>query len=176
MSEEEREYREYLMETYPFEDRFRNLLKQIQDLLAALGLLDQVRVDTRVLGQVLINYFEDIDRVKGFEKMKRVNVDKIYAYESFWLLRGKPLQIITQDIDMKFLHINEKIVTALLFIKMMKEMGISYDMENPRLATFMELVYYNFKYRVYTQQSLESMVSGFFCGCAFCRVKGEERS
>lgn len=173
MSEEEREYREYLMETYSFEDRFKSLLKQIQDLLAALGLLDQVRVDTRVLGQVLINYFEDIDRVKGFEKMKRVNVDKIYSYESFWLLRGKPIQIMVKDIDMRFLHINEKVVTALLFIKMMKEMEISYDTENPRLAAFMELVYYNFKYRTYTQQSLECMVSGFFCGCAFCGTEGE---
>lgn len=165
--EKEQEHIHYLMEKYSFEKRFRNLLVQMQDVLEALGILDKVTINTELLGQAVLNYFEDVDRLKSFEGIERTNEDKIYGYETFWLLRDKPIQIIDSAMPYEFLYINEKVFACLLISKMLKEAGIGPDDKNGRLISFLKLLYYNFKFRTFTQQSLEVMVSAFFCGCSF---------
>lgn len=167
LSEKEKEHIEYLLKKYSFEKRYESLLTQIQDVLEALGILEKVRIDTDLLGQAVLNYFEDIDRLKKFEGIKRTNEDKIYSYETFWLLRDKPIQIIADDLPYEYLYINEKVFTCILISKMMREAGISPDSNNPHLLIFLKLLYYNFKFRNYTQQSIELMISAFFCGCEF---------
>lgn len=152
---------------YHIRERYENVLTQIQDVLEALGIMDKVVIDLNLLGFAILNYFEDIDRLKEFQQIERSNVDKIYSYGTFWLLREKPIQIMDKDIDSKFLHINEKVFTMVMVSKMLAEAGIGDHMENPKLLSFMELIYYNFKYRTFTQRSLELMVSAFFCGCKF---------
>lgn len=156
-----------LIEKYPIKTRFENTLTQIQDVLEAMGLLEQVTVDTHLLGSAILSYFEDIDRLKEFEGIERANVEKIYSYETFWLLRNKPIQITDKSLAMKHIHINEKVCVAILISKMCKEMERGYDDENVRILSFLELLLYNFKYRHFTQQSLELMISAFFLGCSF---------
>ena len=133
-------------------------------MLVELGLIDQVIINTSLLGKAIVDYFEDIDRLKEFEEIDRVNVDKIYGYELFWLLRRRPIQIIDKSLDETFLYINEKVCIAILIPKMLEEMGIDKSESNPRLRNFLDLLYYNLKYRHYTQQSLELMIESFFCG------------
>lgn len=165
--EKELEHIHELNEKFKIKERYENTLTQIQDVLEALGLIDKVTVSTKLLGQAILDYFEDINRLKEFEGIEKANVDKIYGYQTFWLLRNKPIQIIDKDIEYKYLHINEKVFSMILISKMLAEAGVDYDDVNPRLLSFMKLVYYNFKYRIYTQQSLELIASAFFCGCAF---------
>lgn len=106
--EKELEHIRYLLEKYDFEKRYKNLLIQIQDVLEGLGILDKVEINTDLLGQAVLNYFEDVDRLKDFEGIKRINEDKIYGYETFWLLRDKPIQFIglmvTSRKEKKLLH------------------------------------------------------------------------
>ncbi|MBO5336765.1 MAG: hypothetical protein J6A94_06490 [Lachnospiraceae bacterium] len=149
---------------YPIEERFSNLLEQIQEVLVKMGIIDQVLIDTDLLGRAVVDYFEDIDRLKDFENIPRVNVDKIYSYGAFWFLRRHPIQIIDKTIDDRFWYINEKVCIAIMIPKMFAEMGIDLKAENQRFKDFLELMYYNFKYRLYTQQSLELMIESFFCG------------
>lgn len=165
--EEEREHICYLMKKYNFEKRYKNLLIQIQDVLEGLGIMDIVEINKDLLGQAVLNYFEDIDRLKEFEGIKRTNEDKIYSYETFWLLRDKPIQLKGNDIPYKYLYINEKIFTWILISKMLKKAGIGPDSKNPQLMIFLKLLYYNFKFRNFTQQSLELMITAFFCGRGF---------
>lgn len=165
--EKELEHIRYLMETYDFEKRFKNLLTQMQDVLEGLGILDKVTINTDLLGQAILNYFEDVDRLKNFEGIDRTNEDKIYSYETFWLLRDKPIQITDSDIPYEYLYINEKVFTWMLISKMLKEAEISPDSKNPKLMPFLKLLYYNLKFRNFTQQSLEIMITAFFCGCKF---------
>ena len=168
MTDEERqEYIKYLLETYPIEQRYENILIQMQDMLEALDIMAYVEINTSLLGQAIIDYFEDIDKLKKYEKIDKINVDKIYAYETFWLLRRKPIQIINQDLDINFIHINEKIFTCILIAKMIGEIGRNFDEYNAKLESFIELIYYNFKFRIYTQKSLETVVSAFICGSCF---------
>lgn len=165
--DKEMEHIHYLMAKYSFEKRFKNLLIQMQDILEAMGILDKVEINTDLLGQAVLNYFEDVDRLKGFADIKRTNEDKIHGYETFWLLRDHPIQITDNSIAYECLYINEKVFTVMLVAKMLKEVNIDVNSRNPRLMPFMKLMFYNFKYRIFTQQSLEMMVTAFFCGCEF---------
>lgn len=153
-----------LEEKYQIVARFENLLEQIQDVLTKMGIIDQVMIDTELLGKAVIDYYEDIDRLKEFEDISRVNVDKIYSYGTFWLLRRHPIQIIDKTLDKKFWYINEKVCIAIMIPKMFVEMGIDLNARNERFNNFLDLMYYNFKYRTFTQQTLEFMVEAFFCG------------
>ena len=167
MCEKEKEYFEYLSKKYPIKERYINILTQIQDILEALCIMDYVNINTDLLGLALLDYFEDVERLKEYEGIDRVNVDKIYSYETFWLLKRKPIQIANNQISEEYLHINEKVLTFILIAKMLGETGKGYDDINPKLRGFIDLIYYNLKYRLFTQQSLELMVSGFICGCNF---------
>lgn len=166
-NEKELEHIRYLMKKYNFEKRYKNLLIQIQDVLEGLGILDKVEINTDLLGQAVLNYFEDVDRLKEFEGINRTNEDKIYGYETFWLFRDKPIQLTSNDIPYEYLYINEKVFTCILISKMLRDANISPDSKNPRLMPFLKLIYYNFKFRNFTQQSLEMMITAFFCGCNF---------
>lgn len=165
--EKEREHICYLLKNYNFEKRYENLLTQMQDVLEALGILDKVNINTDLLGQAVLNYFEDVDRLKKFEGIERTNEDKIYGYETFWLLREKPIQVNDNDIPNEYLYINEKVFTCMLISKMLKEADIHPDSKNAHLMPFLKLLYYNFKFRIFTQQSLELMITAFFCACKF---------
>ncbi len=164
---EEKKYFKRLKETYPFKERYQNLLAQIQDVLEALQIMDYVNINTDLLGQAVLDYFEDIDKLKVYEKIDRTNVDKIYSYETYWLLKRKPIQITDDNIDFKYIHINEKVCLFILMAKMLKEAGKDYNDSNSKMHPFIDLLFYNFKYRQFTQKSLELMVSAFICGCSF---------
>ncbi len=165
MTEEEK--REYLISHYPVEDRYKNILIQIQDVLEALEVMDIVDINTDLLGQAIFDYFEDIDKLKKFEDIDKINVDKIYSYLTFWLLRRKPVQLVKDNMSVEYLYINEKVFTIIFVTKMMAEIDIKYFDTNLKLESFFELIYYNFKYRIFTQKTLETVVSAFFCGSSF---------
>lgn len=153
-----------LGDMYPIETRFNNILEQMQEVLTKMGIIDKVSINTDLLGKAIVDYFEDIDRLKSFEGIPRINVDKIYSYGIFWILRRHPIQIIDKDLDERFWYINEKVCIAIMIPKMFAEMKIDLSAKNSRFKNLLELMYYNFKYRLYTQQSLEFMVEAFFCG------------
>ena len=138
--------------------------EQIQDVLTEMGIIDQVTINTELLGKAVVDYFEDIDRLKSFEDIPRVNVDKIYSYGMYWIMRRHPIRICDMNLDERFWYINEKVCIAILIPKLFAEMGMSMQMENPRFKGFLDLLYYNLKYRLYTQQTLELMIEAFFCG------------
>lgn len=165
--EKEQEHIRYLIGKYDFEKRYKNLLIQIQDVLEGLDILDKVEINTDLLGQAVLNYFEDVERLKEFEGIVRTNEDKIYGYETFWLLRDKPIQLIESNTPYEYLYINEKVFTWILISKMLRDAGVDIDSKNPRLMPFLKLLYYSFKFRNFTQQSLEVMITAFFCGCRF---------
>lgn len=170
MAKEGQEYIKYLLETYPVKERYTHILTQIQDILEAMGILDKVSINTIILGKAVLDYFEDIDKLKKYEGIEHINVDKIYGYETFWLLRRSPIQYAdNQEIDPKYLHINEKVFVAIMVAKMLREQNIKIDDCGEKLLPFMELLYYNFKYRIYTQKSLELNISAFFCGCGMSK-------
>ena len=45
----------------------------------------------------MLDYFTDISRLKHFHQAKHINSLKVISYETYWLLRRKPIQILVED-------------------------------------------------------------------------------
>ena len=143
---------------------FSGLLKQMSVLIDALGLDGKVRIDTSVLGKAVIDYIEDIVRLELFEGIV-ANIAKVYAYSTYWLLQRKPVMVLGDDCP-EALYINEKVCTAILISKMQTEKNIR-KADN---EYYVNLLFYNFKYRHYTAQTLELAIEGYFHGCDMGRA------
>lgn len=157
-------YKELLL-NYPIKDRFRHLLIEMQDLISALGVEDYVTINEDLLGKAVLDYFEDVDKLKKYEGMTRINVSKIYAYETYWLIRRSPIQLVQSQVSKEILHINEKVFSMMLLAKMSAEAGKTLNGSAETLISLFDLIYYNLKYRLFTQKTLEMAVSCFLCGC-----------
>jgi hypothetical protein len=122
----------------------------------------------------VIDYFTDIARLKDFQDIERANVDKIYGYELYWFLRRHPVQL-RENVPDNF-DINEKVAIGVFLPRILAEAGMLYSKEiqnekfKERLKVFIDLLFYNLKYRTYTQQSLELMIESFLCGCDCART------
>ena len=62
-----------------------------------------------LLFEVVLNYYADINRIKEFHEIEKVNNEKIAASTAFWLLRIKPIQVVQCNPDERerYLSINE---------------------------------------------------------------------
>ena len=146
--------------------RFSCLYREMQEYLMRCGAANYAQINVKLLGKAIRDYFEDIERLKSFEGIEKINEAKIYAYEVFWLLRRKPIQIVNSaDIPEIGLYLNEFICASMMVSRMYKEARVNIDGIDPNRIAFIDLLYYNFKYRLYTQKSLELLVEGFFLGC-----------
>jgi hypothetical protein len=144
--------------------RFRTLLSEVITILKKIDIADKVRIDIESFKMIILDYFTDIARLKDFQNIEHTNVQKIYGYELYWFLRRHPIQIV-HNFPRNF-DINEKVAIALFLPKILKEAGI--DPAKPSGKTgrnFINLLFYNLKYRTYTQQSLELMFDAFSSGC-----------
>ncbi len=156
--------------------RYDHLTEQIKVILEKLEITNSVCINTDLLQLSVCDYFEDIDRLKDFHDIDRANVNKIYSYGIFWMLRRSPIQIIDPSLGQEYTYINEKVCVAIIFSKMIVEIGVAAkkdEQTRKRIENFIELLYYNFRYRTYTQQSLELMVEAFFCGCCSFESQGD---
>jgi hypothetical protein len=147
--------------------RFRKVLEAVHRFINAKNIAQNVRVDTKTLKTAIYDYFVDIARVKEFHNLERINVEKIYSYMAYWLLRRKPIQVTVDFPGSEF--INELFVTGYLVTLILTEKSIDSNIwnRNPSFQKFQSLLFYNLKYRPFSQQSLELMIEACFCGCDF---------
>ena len=149
--------------------RFRSIMRRMQAILKSIGLAEIVRIDEDRLGRAIIDYFEDIDRLKDFEEIERVNVSKIYAYETYWLVRRKPI-IVEDNVEEndsqndRLVYINEIVCAMMLVMNMCTEVGKIPDPGNDQTKRFYELLYYNLRFRDFTAKSLELAIEAFMFG------------
>jgi hypothetical protein len=160
---------EFLLEYFtPTEiiKRFRTLLTETMAAAKAMKIDDCIDIDREGMEMMVLDYFSDIARVKHFHNIEHENRQKIYAYEMFWFLRRHPVQIckpFTNSFD-----INEKIAIAIFVPKILQDVGMVYSgMSQPCkdvVNSFINNIFYHFKHRIYTQQSLELMIEAFLAG------------
>ena len=145
--------------------RFGSIMKRIRKAIESLGLQEEVWIDEDRLGLSVIDYFEDIDRLKEFEGIERISVSKIYAYQTYWLVKRKPVCLkegVASDERLSF--INEIICASMLISLMYCEMNAKPPIDDERLGRFYDLLLYNLKYRDFTQKTMELMIEAFFLG------------
>jgi len=154
-------------------ERVEVLWNETDKVIKAMGLEEKVRIDKESFENAILDYFADVVRIIRFHHIETINTNKLYAYEMYWLLRRRPVHCITPVKNS--LDLNEKVIIAIFIPKILEEAGLPYTLKTQnektrkRVKTFMNLLFYNFKYRHYTPQSLELMIEAFLCGCDISR-------
>ena len=163
-----------------FVERFTNLFIEIQALLKKYDLIEHCTVNEELLWKAVLDYFEDISRLKENHRLKHTQVDKIISYEVYWLLRNHPIQIEKpKDFDVRYIHVNEYVFSFLYLMKMATWLDLKFAPniqiedfiakfeEHELLDIFRKKLYYTFRFRTYTPQSLLLLAEGFMTAAEF---------
>ena len=148
------------------ESRIQQISQEMLDFLKTNNLESIAYVHHMALTHAIMDYFSDIQRLKDYQQIEHVNEIKIKAYETFWLLKRKPLQLTGQIEDDRFLYVNEKFLLTRLASFMLgddinmpiiEEKGIAFK-------NFLNTLYYYLKFRKCDAQSMELMLLAFKAG------------
>ncbi|MDR1803971.1 MAG: hypothetical protein LBQ94_10225 [Treponema sp.] len=157
------------------ESRYVSLWADIVKVMEGIGHEDKFRIDEESFKLFILDYFTDTARLKDFHDIERTNVNKIYGYGLYWFLRRHPIHPL-EGIPSNF-AINERVALGVFLPRIMKEAGLPLYVKEAqnesykkRLRVFIDLLFYNLRFRTYTQQSLELMIEAFRCGCACTRL------
>lgn len=114
-----------------------------------------------LIGEIIIDYFSDIYRMKKFHPIQKVNAIKVASYTAYWVARKKPIQINTNqfsdDIVKKswLIYVNESFAIMLLCAMAFDQTKSPVVMDLEKFNTFTDSLQYHLIYRIYTQQTLE---------------------
>ena len=103
------------------ESRIQQISQEMLDFLKSNELEEIAYIHEMALTHAIMDYFSDIQRLKDYQQIEHVNEIKIKAYETFWLLKRKPLQLKRQIEDDKFLYVNEKFLLTRLSSFMLED-------------------------------------------------------
>lgn len=156
-------------------ERYNTLQKYLEVFITRSNYQDKVMIANSVLNQAVIDYFADIDRLKNFHGIERINYIKIHAYSGYWILRRKPLQIISDDEeDTELAFVNENFVASYLMQFLRGEnRGVVIKSENRvDYNEFVNNLKYVLRYRVITPQMIETILESYNAGRIFERSIG----
>lgn len=156
--------------------RYAFLHKECSEFLSSMNLAGTVRVDEVLLMHAVLDYFSDVSRLKKFHHINHINEIKVVSYESFWLLRRKPLQVVKEDQDSDFLSfVNEKFVFSRIaaFLIEDKMEQVLKEPDKKAFLNYLDTLYYFLKYRQFDPQMLELMIMGFKAGEVWGRQEGQ---
>lgn len=146
------------------EKRFEYLYAKMQGFIKMCG-YKQVVISSSVLEQAIADYFADIDRLKAFHNIEITNKKKILAYEAYWLLKRKPLQL-TGDDD-KDVFVNERFITSYWTGEFIKPDTIVSPAVEQEFNGYLKHLFYHLKYRPVDPQNLELILCSFEQGRLF---------
>ncbi len=136
----------------------------------------EIQVSEQLLRQSLIDAFDDLLRLTNYHPTKEPNPIKEMSYIVYWLMRRKPIWLVSEDLvlndklsDMartRFLFINEEFGVKLLinaaFIgkKEKSVCGHIHDEAERQLKYYKRFLLYFLVYRMESAKSLEAMMLG----------------
>ena len=151
------------------EKRIKQISQEMIDFLKVNQLEDFAYIHEMALTHAIMDYFSDVQRLKEYQNIDHINEIKIKAYETFWLLQRKPLQLKKQLDDDRYLYVNEKFVLTRLTSFLLAE-----DINKPLVGkksiaftNFLNTLYYYIKFRKCDAQSIELMLLAFKAGQLF---------
>ncbi|MDO4293195.1 MAG: hypothetical protein Q4C65_08240 [Eubacteriales bacterium] len=146
--------------------RYAFLYKESMEFLKSQKLEEQVRLDEVMLMHMVLDYFSDVSRLKSFHHIHHINEIKVISYETFWLLRRKPLQVIGQQQDDFLAFVNEKFAFSRLaaFLVDGRRDQTLREQDKKAFLNYLDTLYYFLKYRQYDPKMLELMILGFRAG------------
>ena len=146
--------------------RITQISQEMIQFLEKYQLNEIAYVHEMALTHAIMDYFSDVQRLKDYQKIEHINEIKIKAYETFWLLKRKPLQLKGQIEDDRFLYVNEKfLLTRLTSFLLENEINMPIVEEKSiAFKNFLDTLYYYLKFRRCDAQSLELMLLAFKAG------------
>ena len=126
-----------------------------------------LRVNEYSLLHAVLDYFSDIARLKEFHSIEKANEYKVFAYELHWILKRKPIQVLTDgDANEELVFINEKFALTYALAFLMQDIDVTQLAEQSQniINSFIESFYYYLKYRTYTPQDLEMVFLSYKAG------------
>lgn len=161
--------KEFIHRDDKFKSRYTSIYSDMLTYISFSGYIGKVQINELILGFALVDYFEDISRLKAFHDLPHINSIKLVSYLSFWLLRRKPLQVLENNRDL--LYVNERFVLAyILEFLSDKSHGSILTRENSGLQSFSDSLFYFFKYRHFDAQDIEMIITAFFAGQVYQSV------
>lgn len=135
-----------------------------------------VRINDRALMHAVLEYFEDIEKVKSAHDLEHTNSTKITAYMAYWLIRRHPIQLSSLDCDDDLVFINEKFVLSMLisFMTHGSETQPLTEIDREIYIAFVNTFYYFLKFRRLDPQSIEMILLAFRLGGVFPDCKDVE--
>lgn len=132
-----------------------------ENMIEKIAYINQV-----ALTHAIMDYFTDVQRLKAFHHIEHINEIKIKAYETFWLLQRKPIQLREQLEDDHFLYVNEKFLLSRLASFMLRD-NINVPLIGDKMTAFknfLDTLYYYLKFRRCDAQSIEMVLLAFEAG------------
>lgn len=145
-----------------FENAYETLMEELHSFLGVLNCDNKVQLNELVLAYALIDYFEDIQRVKDFHKLDLANGMKTVAYKVFWFLRRRPIQVLSCDKNLIF--VNEKFVVSYILSYLSEMDDFILDRTEDEICAFKDTLFYYLKYRLDSPKSIELILMSFFAG------------
>lgn len=147
-------------------DRYKYLYDKMQDYINTRGLKSSLIVCEDILHQAIMDYFADVYRLKEFHKIENINMTKIVAYEVYWILRRKPIQISGAEVNTKVVFANEGFATTFIAHECLvpqETQPLSKEKEEVFLK-YLQHINYHLKYRCIDKQCLETILYSFEVG------------
>lgn len=147
-------------------DRYRYLHEKMQQYINARGQQESLFVCEDILHQVIMDYFADVYRLKEFHKIENINMTKIVAYEVYWIVRRKPIQIKFEPVNVSKTFANEGFATTFIaheYLVPEERIPLNADKEEA-FFKYLRHVNYHLKYRCMDKQCLEIMLYSFETG------------
>ena len=153
------------------EEKYNSLIKCMEKFIIAYGLGDYVVVNRSLLSGAILDYYDDVIRLKEFHNIEKINSIKVMAYMAYWILRRRPLQIEKssgeKEVERVLITINERFVLQYLcdYLSVVDDKkGHLFEREEDGLNSFNDMLLYYLIYRFRDAQSLEMVLMAFFAG------------
>lgn len=144
--------------------RFEVLYQEMNQFIKESKCENVAYVNEMILGYSLLDYFEDVERLKAFHKVEHINSIRIVSYTAFWLLKRKPIQISPNVNDKNLVYINERFVLSYI-LSFLSQEGKDIDKQTKKgVESFEQSLLYFLKYRLSNVNSLEMIIMSFFGG------------
>jgi len=155
--------------------RWIALFEEMNLFIIQNNLTSVVDVDKFLLSTAILDYFNDIKRLKDFHNIVNTNSIKVTAYTAYWLLRRKPLQVCNSSastINKELITVNERFVLKYIcnYLSVRERTSHILLRENKGLKSFSGMLLYYLIYRVHDAHSLEMMLMAFFSGQVYERT------
>jgi hypothetical protein len=159
-----------------FTSKFNELSEKLNhfiEIKKVTATITDVVVNSNLLDCVVVDYTDDIDRLKEFSGIEDINSIKEIAYTIYWILRHKPIQ--TKDCtenNFAVRNINEEFCVKYLCdylsvpikaIPGRKDRKHIFERKE-QMEVFISQFLYFFSYRTYTAQSIELCIISFLSG------------